>query len=133
MKDQPSGSMFAHRVDTKGPGDTWIVKRLVKDLEELGRRDIILKTDEPAMIAIQRAIAALRPGLTRPENPPAYNPSSNGACEKGVQDVSAQIRTLTIASESKLKIKIEEVHPVMDWIVQHAAFIVTTADSAHHI
>ena len=29
MKDQPSGSMVAYRVDTKGPGDTWIVKRLV--------------------------------------------------------------------------------------------------------
>ena len=79
---------------------------------------MIFKTDgEAAMIAMQRVIAALRPGLTRPENPPAYNPSSNGACEKGVQDVSSQIRTLTIAVESILKIETEESRPVMDRIV----------------
>ena len=103
MKDEPTGCVNAHRVDAKGPSDAWVVKRLVKDVEELGRRDIALKTDgEPAMIAMQRAIAAQRPGLTKPENPPAYNPQSNGACEKAVQDVSAQIRTLTVALESRL-------------------------------
>ena len=90
MTDEESGQVFSHRVDMKGPGDAWIVKKLVKDTEEMGRRDIILKTDgEPSMLALQRAMALLRPGLTKPENPPAYNLSSNGACEKAVQDVSA--------------------------------------------
>ena len=36
MKDQPSGRVVAYRVDAKGPGVTSIVKRLVKDPEELG-------------------------------------------------------------------------------------------------
>ena len=48
-----------------------------------------------------------------------------------MQDVSAQIRTLTIALESKLKIEIDEDHPVMDWIVQQAAFIVTKFSVGH--
>ena len=81
-KDEPTGVVFSYRVETKGTGDQWIIKRLVKDIEELGRRDIILKTDgEPAIVALQHAIATQRDGITKPENPPAYNPSSNGACE----------------------------------------------------
>ena len=58
----------AHRVNTKGPTDEWIAKRLVKDIEELGRGDIILKTDgEPDMLALQKAMAVLRKELiTRP-------------------------------------------------------------------
>ena len=132
MKDEESGSVFSHRVDMKGPGDVWVVKKLVADIEELGRRDIILKTDgEPAMLALQRAMALMRPGLTKPENPPAYNPSSNGACEKAVQDVSAQIRTLTLALEARLGLKIEEDHPVMDWIIAHAAYLVTKFSVGH--
>ena len=67
MKDEPTGCVNARSVDIKGPSDAWVVKRLVKDVEELGRRDIAFKTDgEPAMIAMQRAIAAQRPGLTKP-------------------------------------------------------------------
>ena len=61
--------------------DIWIVKRLVKGLEELGRRHTILKTDgEPGMLALQREFAEERPGFTKPENPPCYNPMGNGVC-----------------------------------------------------
>ena len=132
MKDEESRQVVSHRVDMKGLGDAWIVKKLVKDIEEMGRRDIILKTDgEPCMLALQRAMALLRPGLTKPENPPAYNPSSNGACEKAVQDVSGQIRALTLALETRLGLKIEEDHPVLDWIIPHAAYIVSKFAVGH--
>ena len=81
--DEHTGCKMSYRVESKGMQDTWIVKRLVRDFEELGRRDIILKTDgEPAMLALQRAIAQERPGITKPKNPPSYNPASNGACER---------------------------------------------------
>ena len=70
--DEHKGCKMSYRVKSKGVHDTWIVKRLVKDFEELGRRDIIQKTDgEPAMLALQRAIAQERPGITKPENPPS--------------------------------------------------------------
>ena len=56
---------MSYRVESKEAQDTRIVKRLVKDFEELGRRDIILKTDGgPAMRALQRAIAQERTGIT---------------------------------------------------------------------
>ena len=43
--DETTGCKMSYRVESKGVQDTWIIKRLVKDFEELGRRDIILKTD----------------------------------------------------------------------------------------
>ncbi len=92
-KDETSGMPINHKVSCKGPTDEWIVKRIVKDLEDLGRRDIILKTDgEPAMIALQSKIIECRAGRTIPRNPPVYNPESNGPCEKMVQDVNSKTR-----------------------------------------
>ena len=132
-KDEQTGMTTAHRVDTKGPTDEWIVKRVVQDIEELGRSDIILKTDgEPAMVAVQRAVTALRKGMvTKPENPPSYNPQSNGAAEKAVQDVSAQIRTLKLALEARLGITINENSPIMEWIIEHGAYVLSRFSVGH--
>ena len=132
-KDEATGAVVAHRIEAKGPTDEWIVRRLVKDVEELGRGDIIVKTDgEPAMIAIQRGMAVLRKDLmTKPENPLAYNPESNGAAEKAVQDVSGQIRTLKLAVEARIGAMIPENHNMMDWIIEHAAYVLTRFSVGH--
>ena len=132
-KDEATGMTMAHRVVAKGPADEWVTKRLVKDIEELGRGDVVPKTDgEPAMIALQKAIAELRRNLiTKPENPPAYNPESNGAAEKAVQDVSSQVRTLKLALEARLGIAIPESSAVVDWIVEHAAFVLSRFSVGH--
>ena len=122
MKVENAGCVFSYEVDSKCPGDAWIVKQFLKHIEELGRRDIILKTDdEIAMVALQSAIAQRRAGITKPENPQSFIPSSIGACEKVVQAVSDQIRALTLALEARLGAKVEEDHPVMEWLIPHAA------------
>ena len=36
-KDEPTGMLAFHKVDTKGPIGEWTEKRLVKDIEEVGR------------------------------------------------------------------------------------------------
>ena len=60
-KDEDTGTVFAYRVTNKGTSDTWVIKRLVKDIAELGRQDVIIKTDgEPAMLALQTAIQEAR-------------------------------------------------------------------------
>ncbi len=122
--DQVTGNVFAHNVVAKGLVDDWICKRIVRDLEELGRSDVILKTDgEPAIKAVQNRVQALRHGRTVPRNPPAYNPQSNGPCEKAVQDVTAQLRTLKIALEYRMKVKIHDDAPIMQWALEHAVFL----------
>ena len=96
------------------------------DMESLGRRDVILKTDgEPSVVALQRKVAEKRTGRTVPMNPPAYNPQSNGPVEKAVQDVNAQARCLKIALEAGIGEKIEAGAPIMKWGIQHAANLIS--------
>ena len=132
MKDETSGAVASHRILRKGPSDVWLMKRLVRDIKEWGRGDVILKTDgEAAMIAVQDAIQKLRDRRTVPRNPPAYNPESNGACEKAVQDVAGQIRIHKLALESRIGQAIPDDSAVMEWIIQHAAFVLTRFSVGH--
>ena len=132
-KDEPTGMLTAHHVDRKGPTDEWLIKRLVKDIEKLGRSVINLKPDgEPAMLALQKAVAVLRKDpVTRPENPFAYNRQSNGAAEKAVQDVSGQVRTLKLALEARLGIAIPETSAIMDRAIEHAAYLLSRCSIGH--
>ena len=124
-KDEATGCVLAHSAVCKGPRDEWLMRRIVNDLRELGRPDIILKTDgEPAIVAVQEDVQSRRPGRTIPRNPPAYNPEANGACEKAVQDVTAQVRTLKIALQYRIKAEVTEADPVMHWMIEHACFII---------
>ena len=91
-----------------------------------------MKTDgEPAMIALQAAVADARASRTVPRNPPAYNPQSNGSAEKAVQDVAGQTRRLTLALEARLQQRISAKLQVMTWLVRHAAWVLTHFQVGH--
>ncbi len=123
-KDESTGNVLAHNVTCKGLADEWVIKRIVKDMEELGLGHAIVKTDgEPAIVAVQNRVQALRTGRTVPRNPPAYNPQSNGPCEKAVQDVSAQLRVLILALEARLNAAIDDDLPIVQWALEHATFV----------
>ena len=131
-KIKPSGAVLAYTCAAKGPSDTWVVSQIARDLEAWGMKDICLKTDgEPAMLAMQEAIARARTSRTIPRNPPAYNPQSNGTAEKAVQDVAGQLRRLTLALEARLHQRISAKLPVMAWLVRHAAFVLTHFQVGH--
>ena len=132
VKDESSGAVLQYKVTAKGPTDDWVVKRLVKDVEEFGRKDIRLKTDgEPAIVALQSKVAATRDARTIPMNPPAYNPQANGSCEKGVQDTAAETRALKLGLENRLGIELKDEDKIMEWIYVHAAFLVTRYQLGH--
>ena len=123
-KDETTGSLIHHKVVCKGVGDDWIIRKLIKDFEELGRKDAMLKTDgEPALVNVQTRVQAHREGRTLLRNPPVYDPKSNGPCEKAVQDLTAQTRVLRIALEARLKEAVGEDTPVVEWMIEHAAFL----------
>ena len=104
--------------------DEWLLKQIVRDIQELGRSDIIFKTDgEPAIVAVQNAVQAMRKASTVPRNPPAYNPQSNGPCEKAVQDVTAQMRAIVIGLEARLGVTLVEGSAVFQWALEHATFL----------
>ena len=61
---------MAYLVRCKGLGDETSVKRVTRSVDELGYRKVVIKTHgEPALIAVQEAIAANRVQKTLVENP----------------------------------------------------------------
>ena len=54
-----------------------------------------------------------------PEQPPAYEPQSNGAIECGVRQFKGLLRTLCLALEERIGAFIPVTHPVMMRLVEH--------------
>jgi hypothetical protein len=132
-KDAKSGVIFGDVCEHKGVSDDWIIKRTERRIESLGRRDIALKTDgEPALIQVQSKILEKRAGQTLPVNPPVYIPESNGVIENGAQDGVAHVRCLKLALESRLEREVEASHPIMEWVLVHACFLLSRYSVGHY-
>ncbi len=126
LKDEKTGSVFQHVTTVKGPGDDWLMRRICKDVEELGHADIILKSDgEPAIVAVQVDVQSKRKGKTLLRNPPAYDPKANGSAEKAVRDTTEQARALKLGLEERLKTSVPVGASIVEWILEHAAFIIS--------
>ena len=88
MRDQVSKSVSAHVVNSKGCADTWIIMRLMMDIDDLGYSRITLKCDgEPALVQLMEEIKRRRRHSTFLMHPPAYDPQANGLVEQIVQAV----------------------------------------------
>ena len=133
IKDEPTMTVSSYTVRQKGPGDNWVVKKIAKDMSERGRTKVILKSDgEPAMIAMQEATQKAREGQQIIlNNPPAYNPEPNGACEKAVQDVNGHTRCLKLGLESRIKSSIGDSDAIMEWIIPHSAHLISKYSVGH--
>ena len=83
-KDTWTGATLAYDCETQDPGDAWVIKQLATDIADLGKADICLMADgEPAMTALQQAVAKARPGNQTLLNiSPPYNLQTNGGAEK---------------------------------------------------
>ena len=104
------------------------MRRLVLDIDSAGHSAVRLKADgEPATKAVQASVIGRRlaPRRTIPVNPPAYDPLANGANERTVQEVNQTLRKLKLQLEQRIKVTIPSAHPVMDWALEHAAFLIT--------
>ena len=131
-KDFKSGSVFAHVVLQKGlAADGYAVARLVEDIKWLGYAKLLVKSDnEPAIVALcSEALRRLRiEGIAQVsrEAPPAYDSSSNGAVEGAVKAVQGLLRTVKLGFERKTNCTVPEEHPILAWMVEHVAWILTT-------
>ena len=54
-----------------------------------------------------------------PENSVVGESQTNGAIERAVQDVKGQVRTVKVALERKLKVKLKEDRVVLAWLVDY--------------
>ena len=124
MVDTDTGMVFAHVVKRKG-ADPEVLEMILADIEVLGHRRIIFKSDQenPAK-ALQRELAARRPEM-KLENSPKYHSSANGAVENAIQRVIGLTRVMKDALESNLGKPVEPNMPIMAFMVNHAATIIS--------
>ena len=118
----------AHLVPKKGvSGQPWIAKAVADDIKIWGCSSVILRSDqEKSLKAIHHEVQKLRaPLMTIPEHSPKGESQSNGVIERGNRTITEQVRVMIIDLEEKLECKISAKHPIMSWLVEHAAFIVS--------
>ena len=56
---------------------------------------------------------------------PEFDPQANGAAKIGVRLVKGHLRTLRSGLESQIGFRIPVRHALMDWLVRHAAALIT--------
>ena len=92
MRDRDSVSTFGHVCEHKGASDKWAMDRIIDDIDSLGYTEIILRGDgEPALVQVMNEVKRRRHHSTILQNPPAYDPQSNGVAEKAVQEFMEQV------------------------------------------
>ena len=93
-------------------------------LDSLGSQTVTLKCDnEPAILALAQEIRRLRreSSITILEHPEEGEKQSNHLAEGSVNIVKGLIRTLKSSTESNLRTEIGPSHPLIPWIIEHAA------------
>ena len=125
-RDRRTRMIFAHVVPRKGMSHEYGAVAMTNDLERLGYNEVILKCDnEPALRNVQEEVKARRTQSTLLENSPVGDSRSNGAAERAVQAVQEQVRVLRHGLEQRLGAKVSTHHPVMAWLVMHAADLIS--------
>ena len=112
---------FAHVVERKGPVDS-TTRRLVADLDRLGLRRLVFKSDqEPAILALKQAVRESIPTVEFVmEESPVEAHQSNGTIEVTVREIQKQVRVMKSALEECMKCEVLSRHPILAFLVEHA-------------
>ena len=124
IEDRETGAIVAHMCSQKGPGDKWIVRRIGKDLEEMGYGGtrIILKCDqENPIAAVQQEVIKNRPDAATVPRHTAQSESRSRMDVSRTQ--SEESRSKYARSTTTLSLGTD--HPVFEWLVEWAATTLT--------
>ena len=122
--DRRTGMMMATALEKKGGADSTGRKLLTRFLELLGYKEMVLKSDgEHAMVKLKKDAAREAATITKAvfEESPAGDSKANGEAEAAVREVKWRIRAIHLTLEKKLGIKLEDGHPLVQWIPRYAA------------
>ena len=125
VKDDDTKAVGAHVVAVKGAVD-WVAERVCEDIKNFGHCGTVsLKSDqESALKDLVHEVQLIRGRQkleTLIEESKVYDSQSNGIAERAVQSVETITRTHKLALEKKLGVVIPSKHPIMTWLVEHAA------------
>ena len=80
---------------------------------------------DPALKSVQEEVKRRRTESTVLENSPVGDSRANGSAERAVQAIGEQVRVLRRGLERRLGLKVSGKHPVMAWLVEHAADVLS--------
>ena len=125
MRDSKSGSTCSTVVENKGGSCEWAVRRSAGFVDGLGYNKLVFKSDnEHSVVDLWRAIKNKRTGETVPENAPKGESQANGIAERAIQDVEGLLRTLKVAVERRLGIRLKPSDAIMPWLVEHCGTLI---------
>ena len=127
LKERQCKMKFAHMVEEKGPNE-YAIAQVKEDIESMGIRRMIFKTDqEPAIVALrERVIEALgRKVEVIDEESPVGDHQANGEIENAIKELEKQIRILKHSTERKQQLVIQDDHPMMAWLPDYAGFLLS--------
>ena len=126
VKDSASGSVFAHGAPgmaiATGEYGEHTIKAVVGDVDSLGYKRILLKSDQqPSIKVLQQHVKEVWTGEVVKQNSPVASSQSNGRAEKAIRDLEGHLRTLKLALDSRLGACVPTDAPVILWLVEHSA------------
>jgi hypothetical protein len=125
MYDDHKLAFWAAGVKTKAVTEPLV--KYVKDIFDQSGYEgekLSFKSDqEPAMVALKRAVAAARTGETVPIESPVRASKSNGMMERAIGVWQAQLRTIKHFTEEKLGKRIEVDGVLFSWLIPYCTEI----------
>ena len=120
LHDRESKERCSHPVPSKGIVHPYPAKAVVSFLNRLGYKKAILKSDqEPAIVALGRAVKNQWGGELLLEYSPKGESQSNGEIERTVQSIQGLARTLKDAIEENYQIELDSKSPLLAWLVEY--------------
>jgi hypothetical protein len=127
MRDRDSKAIRGWVLEHKGVDMDATVDRAVAGIRELGYRGrVLIRCDgEPALVALRNAVTRALPDGATPLTTPVGESSSNGGIEGAVKILKGLLRVHLAALERRIGAKFPSTHPVLTWLVEHVADIVS--------
>ena len=120
VRDRKRKGIWSHPVPSKGVVHPYPARALMADLDFMGYKRVILKSDqEPSIVALCDAVENGWHGEIVPEASPKGESKSNGEVERAVQSVHGLASTLKDFLEQKSGIALEFRSPLLAWLVEH--------------
>ena len=133
-KTVPFMTINAMAVERKGDSPE-AVAAVTRWIKSNGLTQFAYRSDqEPSIVALfeaaaraanAKATAEEGPVVAAPEQSAVGESASNGISERTVQQVEDLTRTMKLALEARTQHRFESRHPILDWLVEHAAATLT--------
>jgi len=122
LRDRKTKLYAASAVQATGV-NAYALKFVVGVVQDLGWKRLIFKSDnEPAIVALKRAVAKAMPGVeVILQESPVGDHAANGEAENAVKEIKRQIRVLKSVMDEKMGTAVRADHPILSWLPRHCA------------